>query len=186
MMKNHIPNIIPFPSGAQSSPFFGALASALLPALGYTEETPYFCGPKGSYCIHCNNDCGAKSNLRKNHNLVYHDFQTVTGISLGWVWPEADSAYQTLPGWHDGWRWPDEFFDFLFGFAGLTWKRLSVSAGKDDIFTAVRASVEAGLPVLMKLGIGPDWHVVTGYDDKGKDGIPAEKTYLIPKPPPAE
>jgi len=167
-MKNHIPNMIPFPSDAQSSPFFGALASLLLPALGYTEETPYFCGPKGSYCVHCNNDCGSKSNLRKNHNLVYHDYQTFTGVSLGWVWPEdVDSSYQTLPGWHDDWCWPDAFFDYIFGFAGLAWKRLPKGAGKGDIFAAVCASIDAGFPVLMKLGTGPDWHVVTGYDENG-------------------
>lgn len=35
-----------FPIGAESNSFFAALASALLPVLGYTENTPYYCPPK--------------------------------------------------------------------------------------------------------------------------------------------
>lgn len=162
---NQIPNIIPFPDGAESSPFFGALASVLIPALGFTEDMPYFCDPKQSYCI----DCGGcnRTTLQKHRNRLYHDYQSFTGVSLGWVWPEEDSEYQTMPGWYKGWRWPDEFFDYIFGYAGLTWKRLIKGTAKDDVLAAVRASVDAGIPILMKLGSGPDWHIVTGYDDGG-------------------
>ena len=157
-----IDNIIPFPDGAESSPFFGALASALVPALGITDGEPYFCDPKDSYCVECGG-CN-RTALQKHRNRLYHDCQTFTGVSLGWAWPEESSGYQTMPGWHEGWRWPDEFFAYIFGMAGLSWKRLNASAGKESVLAGIKASVDAGIPALMKLGGGPDWHAVTGYD----------------------
>ncbi|MCL2479619.1 MAG: hypothetical protein FWF22_08960, partial [Treponema sp.] len=159
-----IPGMTEFPADAESNAFFGALATMLLPVLGYTEQTPFFCAPKGQNCINCG-DCKNKTNLQKHHLQLYHDYQTFTGVSLGWVWPENDSRYQTLPGWQKNWRWPDEFFGFIFGYAGLNWKRIRCGAGKDEIFTAVKESINRGFPVLMKPGDGPDWHVVSGYDE---------------------
>jgi hypothetical protein len=164
-MMKRIPNLIPFPDGPESSPFFGALATALIPALGFTEDMPYFCDPRQSICIECG-DC-SRTTLQKHRNRLYHDAQTFTGVSLGWVWPEDDSEYQTMPGWFRNWRWPDSFFAIIFGYAGLSWKRLPAGTGKDAVCSAVRASVDAGIPILMKLGFGPDWHVVSGYDENG-------------------
>lgn len=164
-----IPNIVQYPFDAQSSPFFCALASTLLPVLGYTEETPFFCAEKNTYCVNCGN-CGNKTTLQKHHLRLYHDYQTFTGVSFGWEWPENDSEYQVIPGWKPGWRWPDEFLDFIFGFAGLSWMRLQKSTGKKDIYAMVRTSIDTGFPVLMRLGM--DWHVITGYDgEKGFWGL---------------
>ena len=163
-----IPDILPFPDGAESSPFFGALASALMPALGFTAETPFFCDPKQSFCIECGG-CN-RTTLQKHRYRLYHDLQSYTGVSLGWAWPEENSDYQTMPGWYKGWRWPDEFFAFIFGFTGISWKRLRTGTDRDVIFSEVRKSVDAGMPVLMKLGDGPDWHVVTGYGDADAGG----------------
>ena len=149
----YLPDVIQFPDGAESSPFFGALASALIPALGYAEDMPFYCDQKGSLCINCGN-CN-NSTLRKHRCKLYHDYQSFTGVSLGWVWPEEDSEYQTLPGWRKGWRWPDEFFGFIFGYAGLSWKRLSEGCAKNEAMDAIKDSIGAGLPVLLKLGDGP-------------------------------
>lgn len=44
-------DIVQYPFDAQSDSFFCALSSALLPALGYTENTPYFCAPKGQFAV---------------------------------------------------------------------------------------------------------------------------------------
>lgn len=159
-MPTKIPNIVPFPFDPQSNPFFCALASVLLPALGYTEETPYFCAPKGSNCVECGG-C-KKTNLQRNHLLLYHNCQSFSGVSFGWTWPELDSPYHTLPDAGAGWRWPDEFVEFIMGHAGLTWRRFSKGAGKDEVYPAIAASIDAGIPVLLKLGVGQDWHVVTG------------------------
>jgi len=144
-MKPQIPNIVPFPCDAQSSPFFSALASALLPALGYTEETPFYCGPKGSFCVQCGS---CKRSALQNHQAqLYHDYQTLTGVSFGWAWPEAE---------------PDELIEFIMGHAGLMWRRLSKDMGRDAVYQAIAASIGAGFPTLLKAGAGRDWRVVTG------------------------
>ena len=55
-------DIVQYPFDAQSDSFFCALSSALLPALGYTENTPYFCAPKGQFCLQCG-ACGDRTCL---------------------------------------------------------------------------------------------------------------------------
>jgi len=160
-MKNQIPDAVPYPFDAQSSPFFCALASALLPALGYTEEQPFYCAPQGSDCTNCGG-CN-KTTMQKHHLQLYHNYQTFTGVGLGWEWPENDSEYHVLPGWERDWDWPDEFFGFIFGFAGLSWTRLTKIAGKDNVFKELKTSIDAGFPVLARFG--PDWRVLTGCDD---------------------
>lgn len=94
-----------FPIGAESNSFFAALASALLPALGYTENTPYYCPPKGSNCIQCGN-CQT-STLQKHQEQLYHDYISYTGVALGWYWPEERiDTYQVISGGGAGWDWP--------------------------------------------------------------------------------
>lgn len=167
-IRREIPGTVAYPFDAQSNPFFCALASVLLPALGYTKDTPYFCGMKERPCTRCG-DCTDKSTPQKHHLSLYHNYQTFTGVSLGWDWPENDSPYQVIPGWEKGWRWPDEFFRFVFGHAGLSWQRLSRGVKERQVLAALKASIDAGLPALLRLGM--DWHVVTGYDGEVLIGL---------------
>lgn len=121
-----------FPIGAESNSFFAALASALLPALGYTENTPYYCPPKGSNCIQCGN-CQT-STLQKHQEQLYHDYISYTGVALGWYWPEERiDTYQVISGGGAGWDWPDEYIAYIMGIAGLSWKRVSAGASRDTI-----------------------------------------------------
>jgi len=159
-MKTQV-NAVPFPCDAQSSTFFAALASALLPALGYTEETPFYCAPKGSFCVNCGN-C-KHSAPQKHQAQLYHDYQTLTGVSFGWAWPEGE---------------PDELIGFIMGHAGLTWRRLSKDTGQDAAYQAIAASIDAGLPTLLKAGAGRNWHVVTGE----KNGVLYALRYNGKKP----
>ena len=164
-------DIVPFPWDAESNAFFAALASALLPALGYTEETPFFCSPKGAYCIHCGG-CGESATLQKHHLSLYHDYQTLTGVSLGWVWPEqGDVAWQTIEGGGPGWDWPDEFLALIMRAAGLTWRRLSGNMTELEIYQAVEASLEKGFPVLARLEKGTNWQLITGCADGVLGGL---------------
>ena len=163
-MIKEIKPIVAYPFDAQDIPFFCALSSALLPALDYTEETPYFCMPNERFCNHCGG-CN-KTTLQKHHLGLYHVYQTFTGVSLGWEWPEHDSPYQVIPDWEPGWRWPDAFMDFIFGYAGLSWKRLQKGASKEEVFAAIQSSIDAGIPALLRLGM--DWRVATGYGDNAE------------------
>ncbi|MCL2707610.1 MAG: hypothetical protein FWF03_00690 [Defluviitaleaceae bacterium] len=160
-MANQMQGVVPYPFDAQSSPFFCALASALIPALGLTDETPFFCVQKNTRCLNCGN-CGSKTTLQKHHLQLYHNYQTFTGVGLGWDQPENDSKYQVVPGWEKGWSYPDAFLGFIFGFAGLSWKRVTKGAGEREAAAAIAASVDAGLPVLLRFG--QNWRVATGYD----------------------
>lgn len=171
-------NIVQFPIDAESSPFFSALSSALLPALGYTEDTPYFCAPKGSYCVRCGG-CGDRSNLQKHQLALYHAYQTLTGVGFGWVWPDSDClAYQTIDNGGPGWTWPDSMLDQIMGTAGLTWRRLSKSLGRDAIYREVACSIDRGFPVLARLGASPDWQVVTGCEAGALLGLDTDQHVL--------
>ncbi len=162
-----IADMIPFPTNAESNPFFGALASVLLPALGYTENTPYYCGQKGSFCIQCGG-CGDSTTLQKHHLQLYHDYLTLTGVGLGWYRPEdADAEYQVIPNGGPDWNWADHFIGSIMDIAGLIWRRLSRGTDRDTLFAVLASSIDVGLPALIKLGTGTDWHVVTGYDSAG-------------------
>ncbi len=146
-----IENLVAFPTDAESSPFFGALATALLPALGYAEDTPFYCAPKGSFCVRCGG-CGAKTALQKHHLQLYHDDSTRTGAALLWSEPETD----------------DGLVDHVMDIAGLAWKRLSPDDGREAVQRALTQAVDAGFPALLKLGDGRDWRVVAGYDEAGR------------------
>ncbi|MCL2664349.1 MAG: SGNH/GDSL hydrolase family protein [Defluviitaleaceae bacterium] len=157
-------NTVRFPHDAESGAFFGALATVLLPALGYTEETPYFCGQKDSFCFNCENGCKATA-MQKNHLQLYHNCLTYTGAAFGYAWPESDSDYCPIPGRGKSWFYPDDFFDFIFGYAGLSWTRLNKEQKKEEAFADLKRSIDSGMPALMKFGAGSDWHVMVGYGD---------------------
>lgn len=155
-----------FPIGAESNSFFAALASALLPVLGYTENTPYYCPPKGSNCIQCGN-CQT-STLQKYQEQLYHDYISYTGVALGWYWPEERiDTYQVISGGGAGWDWPDEYIAYIMGIAGLSWKRVSAGASRDTILQRLSDSFTLGFPALIRLGNGVDWTVVLGCEDNG-------------------
>lgn len=56
-MKKILEHQVPFPVDAESDSFTAALASALIIAHGYMEETPYWCAANRRYCTHCSS-CG--------------------------------------------------------------------------------------------------------------------------------
>ncbi len=175
--KKPICGVVQFPCDAESDPFFSALASALLPVLEYSEETPYWCSPKGAYCKRCGG-CGDKSTLQKHQLSVYHALLTATGIAFGFDYPEDDDVdYHSFEGVDIGWRWPDEFIGYIMGFAGLTWKRVSPNAAESEIYKAITASIDLGFPVLARLGghgVFPGdtaWQIVTGYKNGALCGL---------------
>lgn len=175
--QRQICGIVPFPCDAESNPFFSALASALLPVLGYSEDIPYWCSPKGAYCKNCGG-CGDKTTLQKHQLSVYHALLTATGIAFGFDYPEDDDVnYHSFEDVDIGWRWPDEFIGYIMGFAGLTWKRFSRNTKESEIYKAITASIDSGFPVLARLGgrgVFPGetaWQIVTGYKNGALCGL---------------
>ena len=139
------------PVDAQSDPFFSAVSSALLPALGITEKRPYWCSPQDRYCIDCGK-CGERTSLQKHQLALYHVLLTVSGVGLCFDYPEDDGLpFHTLPGASKGWRWPNGFLERLFSFAGVNWKRFG--AGEEEAFLpAAERSFSRGVPVLLRGG----------------------------------
>lgn len=91
-------DIVQYPFDAQSDSFFCALASALLPALGYTENTPYFCAPKGQFCLQCG-ACGDRTTLQKHHLSIYHALLAASGVAFCFDYPQDDGvAEHSFPG----------------------------------------------------------------------------------------
>lgn len=162
-------NILTYPQGAESDPFFAALATALLPILGYDEDTEYYCSPRGRYCTLCG-ECG-RSRLMSNHEMLYHALFAASGAAFCFDAPEDDDCEnKTYPGVSRGWRWDDEFVDRLARVCGVSYCR---RRGDDvDVSEQIANSLSRGYPVLARLGASGNcvfgdyaaWCVVTGCD----------------------
>ena len=178
--------IVQYPFDAQSDSFFCALSSMLVPALGYDENTPFYCAPHSRYCVECG---GCRKNaMQRHHLMLYHCMLTASGVAFCFDYPEDDSvdaACHTYPGVKfPGWRWDDEFIGFIMGLCSLGYRRFAPEDGKAEILAAIKASVDAGYPVAARLGgkyqFGSDtaWSVITGYEDDALIGIDSKDHYL--------
>ena len=76
----------------------------------------------------------------------------------------------------------DDTVDFLFGFAGYAYRKLTDSK---DFMDAIRASIDAGRPVIAKVKAGKGlFRVITGYDGKKLLGPDYKHAHHQPKKPP--
>lgn len=162
-MKKILKPQVPFPVGAESDNFTAALASALIIARGYTEETPYWCTQNSRYCIHCRS-CG--DHPLENHQLsIYHCLLTASTLAFGFDYPWDDSVDpHTLPGFSKGWRWDDSFVDTLARFAGFSWQRFDGAGAQEEILSAMKNSMDNGFPTLLRLENEMEWILAVGYD----------------------
>lgn len=162
-MKKILDHQVPFPVDAESDSFTAALASALVIAQGYTEETPYWCVPNRRYCVHCS-PCG--DDLLGRHQLaIYHCLLTASTLAFGFDYPWDDSVDpHTLPGFSNGWRWDDGFVDALARFAGFSYLRFDGTSPREEVLSTVRSSLDAGFPTLLRLENELEWVLAAGYD----------------------
>ena len=162
-MKKILEHQVPFPVDAESDNFTAALASALVIARGYTEETPYWCVPNRHYCIHCSS-CG--DHLLERHQLsVYHCLLTASTLAFGFDYPWDDTvAPHSLPGFGSGWRWDDGFVDALARFAGFSWKRFDGTSAQEEVLSTMKNFLDTGFPTLLRLENEMEWILAVGYD----------------------
>ena len=162
-MKKILEHQVPFPVDAESDNFTAALASALVIARGYTEETPYWCVPNRRYCIHCSS-CG--DNLLERHQLsVYHCLLTASTLAFGFDYPWDDTVDpHSLPGFGSGWRWDDGFVDALARFAGFSWKRFDGTSAQEEVLSTMKNFLDTGFPTLLRLENEMEWILAVGYD----------------------
>lgn len=165
-------DLVPFPSGAESNGFFAALSSALMPCLGITADTPFWCSPNGSYCKHCRNNC----DLRQRHQeMLYHTLLVASGTAFTFDYPEDDDVgFHTLPNTSIGWRWEEPFVANLMDFAGLSYERYTDKTAA-EMRELLQNSIDSGYTALCadthsisENGARAQcWNVVCGYaEDK--------------------
>lgn len=164
-------SVIPFPHGAESDGFFAALSSALMPCLGITDDTPYWCAPNGRYCNHCSG-CVTPE---KHREMLYHTLLTASGLAFTFDYPEDDSVpFHTVPDTPVGWRWNEPFVENLMDFAGLSYQRYTARSVA-RMHGLIRQTVDAGYTALVAdHGQWADetawsccWKVVCGYTEDG-------------------
>lgn len=162
-MKRMLQNLVPYPVDAESDNFTAALASALIVARGYTENDPYWCADRRSYCIHCS-PCG--DNLSERRQLsVYHCLLTASTLAFGFDYPWDDSVEpHTLPGFKPGWRWDDDYLNALARFAGFSYLRFNGESPEKEVLGAIKNSLDIGLPSLLRLKNDIEWILAVGYD----------------------
>ena len=163
--------IVPFPCGAESNGFIAALASAVLPCLGIDAETPYWCSPKGSHCIHCS-DCDM---VQKHQEMLYHVLLSVSGLAFAFDYPEDDGVgFHTIPNIPIGWRWDEQFVAELMDIAGLSFRRYR-SQSITEMYEKIRETIDAGYTAVCadtqnrteEMAWSCCWNAVCGYTDDG-------------------
>lgn len=161
-MKRILEHQVVFPVDAESDNFTAALASALVMARGYTEETPYWCAAHRRNCIHCS-PCG--DHLLERHQLsLYHCLLTASTLAFGFDYPWDDTVDpHSLPGFPRGWRWDKDFVDGLARFAGFSYERFDGSV-PEAVLSAIKRSLDAGFPTLLRLDKELEWVLAVGYD----------------------
>lgn len=171
-MKKQL-TVHPFPHDAESDGFIAALSSAVCAAKKYTDDTPYWCTPKGCYCKKCGGCTG--QSLGKIQSSVYHCLLTASGLAFGFDYPEDDSVgTHSIPNIPVGWRWDDGFLADIMGFAGLSFIRCK-NKTVAEIREIVKNSIDFGYPAMAaNHSVYPDemawvscWKIICGYTDDG-------------------
>lgn len=163
-----INGVEPYPIDAESNLLICALTSLFLKLDNYDSATPFFCDMKGRDCNNCG-ECGEtnkKSNLAKHHLRMYHYLITVTGVGL--MWGDACEAGDYNLKYIKGLVPPllEDRLDFAMKAAGYEYIRMDKVSGEREMFRQIKESIRRDMPVLMKLSDGPEWCLVTGFDEK--------------------
>ncbi len=163
-MTKSIENVISFPVNAQRNTFFGALSSILLYRNGYTEDTPFFCGKHQRNCIRCGG-CGDELFIHKHHLKIYQYLITITGCAYFWIDKEIGNSYNKP-------YIADEFSETALDrlslalyASGYHYESMNKNTEENILFNKIIQSIEEKHPVLIKLGLGDLWAVITGYHD---------------------
>jgi hypothetical protein len=164
-MKKQLGFNIPF-SGFSNTCFLNCFTSTYMFIEGKTGNDDYYCQRKdGKSCDGCGGKCRDSSgNIQER---LFFLFDTMCGRSaLRCRYDNEPTEMQKLIGETgvDG-KGTDYTVDFLFGFAGYEYRKLTDCAEFKD---AITKSIDVGIPVIAKVkrienGAGA-FRVITGYD----------------------
>ena len=172
-VKKILEHQVSFPVGAESDRFTAALASALVIAREYTEETPYWCTSNRRYCTHCSS-CGDHL-LERHQESFYHCLLTASTLAFGFDYPWDDTVDpHSLPGFTNGWRWDDGFVDTLARFAGFSYLRFDGTSAQEEVRSAMKDFLDTGFPTLLRLENELEWLLIVGYDKDTVYGVDSQ------------
>lgn len=163
-MIKSIENLVSFPVNAQRNSFFGALSTILLYRNAYTEDTPFFCGKHQRNCIRCGS-CKNESFINKHHLQIYQYLITITGCAYFWIDKEIGDSYDKK---YIAAEFSETALDRLslaLYASGYHYESMNKNVEANALFDRIKQSVEEKQPVLIKLGLGDLWAVITGYND---------------------
>ncbi len=156
-------DIAPYSVDVESNLLLCAMTTLFLKLKHINEETPFFCSRHDRICSNCG-ECGDRNNLSRHHLELYHYLLTVTSVGLMYDDPNEAGVYDLkyirgiLPP-----RLEDRL-DFAMKAGGFDYVRLDKLKGEQEVFRQITESIRGDKPVLIKLGDGPEWCVVTGFD----------------------
>ncbi|MCU0520642.1 MAG: hypothetical protein MUF84_08125 [Anaerolineae bacterium] len=160
-MKGELAFNVPF-SGFTTTDFINCFASTTMFIEGITGNDDYYCRQRnGELCNGCGNCRASTAGLQEQRFFV---FDTMCGrSSLRLRFDGEPTAMQTWIGETEADSCgTDATVDFLFGFAGYAYDKLS---DPDAFRAAITASIDAGRPVIAKVKTGEGrFRVLTGYD----------------------
>jgi len=168
-MKNIINNVVPMPSGCETSRFVACFASMFMRAEGMTDESiEVYCPKQSCNCIKCG-DCSGINRLKKRHEQVYNLFSVVSGY--GFMQIDLSNDVHMSRDWDVTCdimlREFDDYVNFMMDFAGYRYKVFTSSDDRKTLYSEIKNSIDCNKPLLMQFGQGLSWVVVTGYDDDG-------------------
>lgn len=160
-MIRKMENIVQFPVNAQRSSFFGALSSIILYREGYTEDTPFYCGKNKRNCVRCGN-C-KEAFIKKHHLNIYQYLVTITGCAYLWEDKAVGDSYNKQYNPEDFSENALDRLSLSLQAYGYKYESFNKDVDERTIFNRIQQSIENHLPILIKLGGGDVWAVITGY-----------------------
>ena len=151
-MTKQLDGLLRFPIDAQRSSLFCCLASVLLHRMGYTEETPFFCGKFQRICVKC--DSCKKTNLQKHHLSIYHHLVTVTGCAFLWEDKAVGDPFTTVYRADHFSETVQDRLSLSLQAYGYGYESFDKNISEAVLFDKIRESVDRNQPVLIKLGGG--------------------------------
>ncbi len=161
-MKNKLAFKVPF-SGFTTTDFINCFASTYMVLERITGDDAYDCKKRnGQLCDGCGNCRNSTAGVQEQ---LFFVFDTMCGrSSLRCRFDGVPTEMQKLIGETEANSCGTDYtVDFLFGFAGYTYDKLTVP---ESFKAAIEASIDAGRPVIAKVKTGEGrFRVIIGYDN---------------------
>jgi hypothetical protein len=148
--------------GPESSRFMSCFTSMVYAIEGFGGSEPLYCCQGPGPCTRCGK-CGAFDWREKYHEQIYHLYLTLSGLACLTLWDGATGDPRRH--WiHQPWPVPggDAYITRAMDFAGYRYIDT-----EENVWDAVKASIDDNRPALAYGLAGDDWTLVTGYDPAG-------------------